>query len=62
MGEEWEQQAGWGKAARGRRHVLEDDQGYAPEEAQEERTGGLGETRAQKEKAAAESYEKRQML
>ena len=61
--EEWEQQAGWGSlAARGWRQVLEDDLGNAPGEASREQAGELGGARAQKGKAAAESYEKRQML
>ena len=34
----------------------------APGEAQEEQIGGLGGTRVQRERAAAEAYEKRQML
>ena len=34
----------------------------APGEAQEEQVGGLGGTRVQREKAATEAYEKRQML
>ena len=78
LGEEWERQAGWGKAARRRRQVLEDDQEDAPGEAQEdapaeaqegapgeaqeEQIGGSGGTRVQRERAAAEAYEKRQML
>ena len=43
-------------------NVLEDDQEDAPEEARAEQAGESGEARAQKDKAAAESYEKRQML
>ena len=60
--EECKQQAGWGKAARRRKQVLEDDQEDASEEASREQAGMLGEARAQKDKIAAESYEKRQML
>ena len=60
--EQWERQAGWSKATRRRRQVLVDDQEDAPGEASREQAGVSGETRAQKEKAAAESYEKRQML
>ena len=70
LGEEWERQAGWSKAVKRRRQVLEDDQEEAPAEAQEgasgeaqeEQTGGLDESRVQKEKEAALMYEKRQML
>ena len=47
--------------ARGRRQALEDGQEDAPEEARVEQAGVPGETRALKEKAAAESYEKRHM-
>ena len=60
--EQWEQQAGWSKAARRRKQMLENDQEDAPVEAREEQAGLLGEARAQREKAAAKSYEKRQML
>ena len=60
--EEWEQQAGWGRAARGRKQVLEDGQEDAPEEVRAEQAGESGKAQAQKEKAAAESYEKRHML
>ena len=60
--EEWEQQTGWGKAARRRKQVLGDDQEDASVEASREQAGMLGEARAQKDKAATESYEKRQML
>ena len=37
--EEWEQQAGWSKAARGKKQVLEDGQEDAPEEARAEQAG-----------------------
>ena len=60
--EQWERQAGWSKAIRRRRQVLVDDQEDALGEASREQAGVSGETRAQKEKAAAESYEKRQMV
>ena len=60
--EEWEQQAGWGRATRGRKQVLDEGQEVAPEEARAEQAGESGRAQAQKEKAAAESYEKRQML
>ena len=65
MGQEegWGQQAGWGKAARGREQVLEDSQGDEPGgEAREEQAGVSGKAQAQKEKAAAESYEEGQMV
>ena len=42
--------------------MLGDDQEDASEEARKEQAGMLGEARAQREKAAAETYEKRQML
>jgi hypothetical protein len=61
--EEWEQQAGWSKAARGKKQVLEEDRKDAPVgDAGAEQAGVSGKAQAQKEKAAAESYEKRQML
>ena len=63
--EEWEQQAGWSKAARGKRQVLEDGQEDAPDvgvEAEQAGVPGKAQAQAQGEKAAAESYEKRQML
>ena len=41
--------------------MLVDDQEDAPREASREQAGVSGETRAQKEKTAAESYDKRQM-
>ena len=56
------QQGGWGRAARGRRQELEDGQEDAPEVAREEQAGESGKANASKEKAATESYEKRQML
>ena len=59
--EEWEQQAGWNKAAYGKRQVLKD----APDvgvEAEQAGVPGKAQAQAQGEKAAAESYEKRQML
>ena len=59
---QWEQQDGWSKAARRREQVLGGDQEDASEEARGEQTGTVGEARAQRGKAAAESYEKRQML
>ena len=55
----WELQAGWGRAARGRRQVLEDGKEDAPVEMGTEQAGELGEVEAQGDKAAAESYEKR---
>ena len=42
--------------------MLEEGQEGASGEASREQTGTMGEARAQKDKAAAESYEKRQML
>jgi hypothetical protein len=61
--EEWEQQAGWSKAARGKKQVLEEGQENAlVGELWVEQAGVSGKAQAQKEKAAAESYEKRQML
>ena len=69
--EEWEQQAGWGTGTvgqsgqsdgRGRRQVLEDGQEDAPEVARVEQAGVSGKAQALREKAAAEPYEKRQML
>ena len=60
--QEWEQQAGWGRAARERKQVLEDGQEDAPEEVRAEQAGESGKAQAQKDKAATESYEKRQML
>ena len=42
--------------------MLGDGQTDAPEEARGEQSKMLGEARAQREKAVAESYEKRQML
>ena len=60
--EEWVQQAGWGGAARGRGQALGGGQGGAPEEARVEQARVPGGTRALKEKAAAEPYEKGQML
>ena len=63
QGEEWEQQAGWSRAAKGRRRVLEDSQEDEPGGgAREEQAGVSGKAQAQRERAAAESYEKRQML
>ena len=50
------QQAGWGRAARGRRQVLEDGQVGASEVA---RVGQAGVLVASREKAATEAYEKR---
>ena len=51
------------KAARGRKQVLEDDQEDAPDdEVRAEQAGVPGKAQSQKEKAAAESYKKRQML
>ena len=49
-------------AARGRRQVLEDGQEDAPMEVGAEQAGELGKVQAQGDKAAAESYEKRQRL
>jgi hypothetical protein len=42
--------------------VLEDGQEDAPEEVRAEQAGESGKAQAQKDKAAAESYEERQML
>ena len=57
--EGWEQQAGWGRATREREQVLEDDQEDAPGQVRVEQASKSGEARAQKDKAATESYEKR---
>ena len=60
--EEWEQQTGWGRAARGRKQVLDEGREVAPEEAGVEQAGEPGRAKAQEDKAAAESYGKRHML
>ena len=63
--EEWEQQTGWSRAARGKRQVSGDDQEDAPGteiRAGQAEVSGKAHAQAQEEKAATESYEKRQML
>ena len=60
--EEWEQQAGWSKATRGKRQVMEED---APDVRVEAAQAGMpkkAQAQPRGERAAAESYEKRQML
>ena len=54
--EEWEQQAGWGRSARGRKQVLDEGKEVAPEEARVEQADESGRAQTQKDKAAAESY------
>ena len=60
--EEWEQQVGWSRAARGRRQVLADGQEDAPEEAGAEQARESGKAQALRDRAAAETYGMRQML
>ena len=60
--EEWEQQAGWNRAARGKRQVLEEEAPDVGAEAEQAGVPRETQAQAQEEKAAAESYEKRQML
>ena len=59
--EDWGQQTDWGRAARGKNQVLGEGQEVAPEEARAEQAGEPRRAQAQECKAAAESYEKRQM-
>ena len=44
--EEWEQQAGWGRAAKGGNQVLEDGQEDAPEEVRAEQADESGKAQA----------------
>ena len=54
---------GWSRATRGKRQVLGDVQEDAPGmEVRTEQAEVSGKAHAQEEKAATESYEKRQML
>ena len=60
--EEWEQQAGWSKATRGKRQVLEEDAPDVRVEAEQTGVPKKAQAQARGERATAESYEKRQML
>ena len=60
--EEWGQQAGWGRAARGRKQVPDEGQEVAPEEARVEQASKSGRAQVQEGKATTKSYVKRQML